>query len=314
MEILFWIFIFIISLVVLIKAADYFTDSAEKIGRTLGLSSFIVGATIVGIGTSLPELATGIVAVLKGGEAIPIVAANVIGSNITNILFIIGIGSVIGGALKVSKDLVKLDLPLLSLSAALFVLLVAWDGTLSFFDAVLSLGAFGVYVLYVLRGRADKAQNKKQKGSLKRREFVKLLLGGAFLYLGANYAVESILALGGLFSIKPALISLTALALGTSLPELSVTLSAVKRKRYEIAIGNIFGSNIINLLLVVAIPALITPLIIEPQVLLIGIPFLITATLLYVVVSLDKTVHSYEGAMLLLIYAAYLFIIGTNLL
>ncbi|MCH8986909.1 sodium:calcium antiporter, partial [Patescibacteria group bacterium] len=136
MEIFIWVIIFVISIVVLVKSADYFTDSAEKIGLFFGLSPFIIGVTIVSIGTSLPELAAGIVAAFKGGEATSLVLANIIGSNITNILLILGIGAIVGRFIKVRKDLVKLDLPLLSLATVLFMLFIAWDRVLTSLEAL----------------------------------------------------------------------------------------------------------------------------------------------------------------------------------
>lgn len=304
MELLFWGFIFIVSIAVLVKAADYFTDAAEKIGILMGLSSFIVGITIVSIGTSLPELVTGIIAAVKGGEATTLVMANIIGSNITNILLILGIGAIVARSIKVRKDLVKLDLPLLSLATALFILFIAWDRTFTRFEALLSFIGYGVYLWYVFQGHKEKRTKKRRK--IEKKLLGKLLLSTVVLYFGANYTVEAVLHLGEIFSVSASLIGLSAVALGTSLPELSVTLAAVRKRRYEIAVGNIFGSNIVNLLFVGAIPALITPLVIAPQVLLIGVPFLAIVTLLYVIVSLDREVRNYEGAMFILLYIAYL--------
>lgn len=311
MEIFIWVIIFAVSIAALIKSADYFTDSAEKIGLFFGLSPFIIGVTIVSIGTSLPELAAGIVAAFKGGEATSLVLANIIGSNITNILLILGIGAIVGRFIKVRKDLIKLDLPLLSLATTLFVLMIAWDRILTSLEAFLLLIGYSVYLWYVFRGHEGKT-TPKSRGKLSWRVLSQLFLSTLFLYISAKYTVESVLSLANLFNIAPSLMSLTVVALGTSLPELSVTIAAVRRKSYEVAIGNIFGSNIVNLLFVGAVPALITPLVIAPQVFFIGLPFLIAVTLLYVIVSLDREVRNYEGAMFLLIYLAYLILLITN--
>lgn len=311
MEILFWSVLFVISIGVLIKSADYFTDSAERIGLLLGLSSFIVGVTIVSLGTSLPELVVGIVAAFKGGETTSLVTANIVGSNITNILFVLGIAAVIGKFVKVRKDLVKLDLPLLSLATALFVVFIAWDRTLTSFEAVLAFLGYGVYLWYIFHGH-PREKKKREKKKIGWRPLAVLLGSGIVLFIGATYTVESILHLGTLFHISPSVISLSVVALGTSLPELFVTLSAVRKKKYEVAVGNIFGSNIVNLLFVGAVPALITPLVVSAEVALVGLPFLVVATLLYVIVSLDREVRNYEGAMFLLLYIAYLFLLASR--
>jgi len=314
LEIIFWTLILAVSLYVLNKSSEYFTDYAERFGILFGLPSFVIGVSIVSIGTSLPELVTGIVAALKGGEATSFVIANVVGSNITNILLIIGIASVVVGySIKVRKDLVKLDLPLLSLSTALFVVLLVWDQTFSFSDALISMCAYGIYLWYTFSEHSKTSYSKpKKKGRGKL--FLGLAVSALFIWLGAKYTIESVLMLGAFFRVNVALLGLTVVALGTSLPELFVTLAAVRKKRFEIAVGNIFGSNIVNLLFVVAIPAFITPLVITTNVLLVGIPFLVLATLLYVIASLDREVQKYEGAMFLLIYLVYISILFTRAL
>ena len=145
--IIIWIIVFIVSLGVLIKGADWLIASAEKIGLSLGLSPFIVGVTIVGVGTSFPELISSFVAIFKG---VPdVVAANVIGSNIANILLIIGICAVIGKRLIVTKSLIDLDLPLLAISTVL-LLGIVWDKQITFGESLLMLVTYGVYLSYTV--------------------------------------------------------------------------------------------------------------------------------------------------------------------
>ena len=306
MEIILWIVILLVALYTLNKASDYFTDYAEKFGVLFGLPPFIIGVTIVSFGTSLPELGTGIIAALKGGEATSLVLANIIGSTIANILLVLGIASVIGYSIKVRKDLVKLDLPLLSLATAIFVVLLVWDQTFSSLDALITLGAYGVYLWYTFSGHSSKTSYTKPKKSDKWKLFFGLTISALFIWAGAKYTVDSVLMLGALFHINIALLSLTVVAIGTSLPELFVTLAAMRKKQYEVAIGNIFGSNTVNLLFIGAIPAFITPLVIAPEVLLVGIPFLVMATALYVIVSLDREIRNYEGALFLFLYLIYM--------
>ena len=142
---IFWIIIFIVSLIVLVKGADWLIGSAEKIGLAIGLSPFIVGVTIVGIGTSFPELISSLAAVFKN---IPeVVAANAIGSNIANILLIVGVSAVIGRRLVVTKSLIDLDLPLLAIGTTL-LLIIVWDRQITFGESLLMLATYGVYLLY----------------------------------------------------------------------------------------------------------------------------------------------------------------------
>ena len=180
------------------------------------------------------------------------------------------------------------------------------------FEALLAFLGYGVYIWYIFRGHPR--EQKKHKRKIGWRPFAVLVGSGIALFIGATYTVESILRLGTLFHISSSVISLSVVAFGTSLPELFVTLSAVRKKKYEVAIGNIFGSNIVNLLFVVAIPALITPLVVSAEVVLVGLPFLVVATLLYVIVSLDREIRNYEGAMFLLLYVVYLFLLASRAL
>jgi len=308
MEIILWIVILLAALYTLNKAADYFTNYAEKFGIMFGLPAFVVGVTIVSFGTSLPELGTGIIAALKGGEATSLVIANIIGSNIANILLILGIASVIGYSIKVRKDLIKLDLPLLCLATAIFVVLLVWDQTFSSLDALIALSAYGVYLWYTFSGHS-RTSYTKPKGNGGWKIFFGLTVSAFFIWAGAKYTVESVLALGGLFQIDIALLSLTVVAIGTSLPELFVTLAAMRKKQFEVAIGNIFGSNTVNLLFIGAIPAFITPLVISPDVFIIGIPFLIISTFLYVIVSLDREIRNFEGASFLILYFIFILLL-----
>ncbi|MDA2922892.1 hypothetical protein MYX07_06545 [Patescibacteria group bacterium AH-259-L07] len=144
---LLWITIFVVSVAVLVKGADWLLGSAEKIGLSIGLSPFIVGVVIVGLGTSFPEIISSFAAMLK--DVTEIVPANAIGSNIANILLIVGLSAVIGGRLTVSKNLIDLDLPLLAVSTALF-LGIAWDRQIVIGESILLLFLFVIYLIYTI--------------------------------------------------------------------------------------------------------------------------------------------------------------------
>ncbi len=325
MAVLFWIIIFIVSLAILVKSADWFVESSEKIGLALKISPFIIGVTIVAIGTSFPELISSIFAVLKGNSEI--VTANIIGSNLANILLIIGFSAVVAGRLIVKRSLIDLDAPLLAVITFLF-LFIMWDGKIVFGEGILLILAFLIYLFYtifqrreeeitpeiieVLPSRVERRRKKMEKaGKIKGVEinfkvFLFLILGMGGLIIGAYYTIESVVKLSEILKISTSLIAITAVAIGTSLPELVVSIRAALKKKYEIALGNVFGSNVFNILLVGGIPALIHPLVVDKITFGIGLPFLFAATLLFVISGISRRIHIWEGLMYLLLYILFI--------
>jgi len=308
----------LVSLALLVKSADWFIESAEKIGLALKISPFIIGVTIVAMGTSLPELMSSLVAVFKG--ATEIVVANAIGSNIANIFLIVGISSIIAKSLIVRRNLIDLDAPLLIAFTSLFIF-SAWDRVIVLGEGILLIIGFIIYLLYtafqgrdsdlkseiveILPLRADRREKKVKQGGLSLAVFFYLFLGGIGLAVGANYTIEAVLKLSALFNVATSFIAITAVAIGTSLPELIVSAKAAFNKKYEIALGNIFGSNIFNILLVVGIPALIKPIAIDDLTFAIGLPFLVVSTLLFAISSISQKIHIWEGLAYLLIYVFF---------
>lgn len=323
---LFWIIIFIVSLIVLVKGADWLLQSAEKIGLALGISPFIIGVTIVGLGTSFPELISAMMAVFRG--VTEIVPAGAIGSNIANILLVIGISAVVGKKLIINKSLIDLDLPLLAISTVLF-LGIAWDKQITFIEALLLLFAYGVYLLYsflyreeeteeiyeVLPSRLERRKLQSQKTSRKKlekrpkigvKDFLILGAGIIALVFGAKYLIDSVIKLSEILGIGAGVISLAAVALGTSLPELLVSVKAALQKKSELALGNVFGSNVFNLLVVVGIPGLFKTLQIDEKTFYLGLPVLAVATFLFIVSGISRRIHIWEGAMYLLVYIFFI--------
>ena len=327
MTLILWIIIFIVSLALLVKSSDWFVGSAEKIGLALKISPFIVGVTIVAIGTSFPELASSLAAVLKGASEI--VAADAVGSNIANIFLIVGISAVFARALIVKRSLIDLDAPLLAATTGLFAFII-WDRTIVLAEGILLLAAFVVYLLYTIFQRREleevqipeaevlpsRVERRRQKLELEEtgrpvvrldfKVFFFLILGMAGLAVGANYTIESVVQISKILNISTGLIAITAIALGTSLPELVVSARAALKKKYEIALGNIFGSNVFNILLVIGIPALIRPLAVDDLTFKIGLPFMVMATLLFVISGISRRIHIWEGLMYLLFYALFI--------
>jgi len=330
MELIFWIFVFILSLILLIKGADWFVESSEKIALALKISPFIVGVTIVALGTSLPELASSIAATIKGQTEI--VGANIVGSNIANVLLIVGLSAIVAQILIVRRSLIDVDLPLLSSTTVLFLFTMA-DKKIVRGEGVLLLFGFLVYLLYtifqrkeeiltpelveilpegttiqVLPSRVERRREEAKKGpeKLTLKVFAFLVVGLLSLIIGSNYIIDSVVEIAKILKIVPALISITAIAVGTSLPELVVSVRAASQKKYEISLGNIFGSNVFNALVVAGIPAVIRPLMVDTLTFSIGLPFLIVTTLLFVISGISRRIHRWEGSMYLLIYLLFL--------
>lgn len=300
-----WIIIFVASILALVKAAQLFTGAAERVGRYFGMPSFIVGVTIVAFGTSLPELLSSIYAVGAGSSEI--VIGNVLGSNISNVFLVLGISAIMAGRIETVYDLVRVDLPFLAGSAGLLAVTV-WDGRFTLPEAFLCLGALVVYLLYTLataREEGDDASDEPAK-SLDRNTVLILLGSVALLYFGARYTVEALLKLSVLTHIGTEIIAVSVVALGTSLPELVVSVTASRQGNQGMVIGNVLGSNIFNALGVMAIPRLFGPLALPTDMLDFPLPMMLLATLLYLLITQDKEITKWEGWLLLLFYVLFI--------
>ena len=302
-----WIFLFAIALVVLVKGADWFLEGAEQIGLHYGMSHFVVGVLIVGLGTSFPELFSGIAAVMSGVK--DVVVSNAVGSNIANILLVIGIASLATKKLVVSKNLIDSELPMLAISTTIFLLAI-YDGVVTRGESVFLITAYLVYLLYTIySGEGDESKKKFNiglGGKIERIHIIKLLVGVSGLVLGAKYLIDSVIEISIILDIAPSIISITAIAFGTSLPEILVSFKAAKAGKPELAVGNIFGSNAFNALMVVGIPGVFTALPIGGIALMIGVPVMALATLLFVISGISRTLYQWEGMMFLIFYALFI--------
>lgn len=315
--VLFWVIVFIVSLAVLLYSADKFTEAASRIGVMMKLPTFVVGVIIVSIGTSLPELLTGISGVLQGASEIAV--SNAIGSNIANIFLVLGVASLAAKKkFGVKRSLIDLDLPLLALATTL-VVFMAWDGTIAFPEAVLLVIGYGIYLFYVRSFHKSSQVPLEKRASIKktdidtrkerRKEALKAIAGivvfGVGLALASNYIVKSTIELATIFNISTAVITASAIAIGTSLPELTVSIFAVRKGSYELVMGNVLGSNIFNLLIVIALPAFFGALVVDPIMISVGLPFLIASTILVVFSGISQRIHGYEGSFYLLLYILF---------
>ncbi len=297
-----WSIVFLVTLFALVKSADYLVESAQKIGLFFKMSPFVVGVLVVGIGTSLPELASSVFAVLQGAPEL--VVSNAIGSNIANIFLIVGLTAILAKNIKVGKELVDLDIPLLLLVTALFLVL-AFDSEISRFDSVFLLAGLLYYLTYSVSSKSGAAEQKQVTKQEFYKEALIFLVSLAALVLSAKYLIVSVLNMSALLGIAASAITLVAVALGTSLPELFVSISAVKKGQADMALGNIFGSNAFNLLAVVGLPAAFAKLPIDALTYSIALPLLLLATLLFAFSGISRKIHSFEGVFFLIIYVYF---------
>lgn len=299
---IFWISVFVISLFALVKGADWLLGSAEKIGLRIGLSPFVVGVTIVAFGTSFPELISSLVAVGQGVSEI--VAANAIGSNIANILLVAGISAVVAGRLAVTKDLIDLDLPLIAITTSIF-LLVAYDKQIVFFESVFLLITYLIYLGFSLIYKDDEADKKIKRPKVTTTDMVMLFIGIVGLAVGAKYLIDSVIALSDMLNVGKDVIAISAVALGTSLPELIVSVKAALRRHSEVALGNIFGSNVFNVLVVIGLPGLFGTISLDSKTFIYGVPMLIISTLLFIISGISRRIHIQEGALYIVLYIIF---------
>ena len=308
-----WFLILIVSLIVLLKSADFFIDNAVVIGNKLNIPSFVLGATIIAFGTSLPELAVGISAIFKGEPSI--ISGTVIGSNISNIFFITGVAIALSSGFKV--DFKKIAGPILILLSVTFLTsFFLWDNEYTLTEGIISVVLLLAYIAYIVIFPSPE-DKEEQEDNFSYKTILILIASGFGIWLGAEYIVVSITHIAKAIGVNEDVISLTLLALGTSLPELAVTISAAKKKKFALVLGNVVGSNIFNSLCVLGIPTVVGYFsnhfyVIEDAVFTtFSIPLMLLATVLLFTLSLLKTTPKFFGYFFLGLYI--FFIAGTFL-
>jgi len=302
MELLTYLGLFVIALTVLLKASDWFIDSAEEIGLSLGISPYIIGVTIIAFGTSLPELATSLASVIEGKSQI--VIGNVVGSNITNIALVLGLVAISVKNIKLEEDIWKLDMPFLWFTA-FFLWFVLRDQNVNYFEAGLLLLALIVF-LAVSFGSDNDDDEEKENPKASTKSYILLILGGVLVWAGAKFTIDAIVELSTQFSVPAEVISLSVVALGTSLPEVIVSLNAARKGKTSIAVGNVLGSNIFNTLCVVGIPAFCGDLVIPDDVMNFSYPLMLVMTILFGIMCLSRNISRWEGFILVIFYLYYL--------
>ena len=258
MHILLDIVLLVVGFVLLIKGADFFVDGASSLAKKLKVPSLIVGLTIVAMGTSAPELAVSVSSAIKGSNALAV--SNVIGSNLFNLLIVLGVCSVIRPT-SVAEDVIKKDYPI-SLGAALLFVVFIFDGTVSRLEGAILLACLIAYIIGSIIA-AKKNINSDEKGP---DNFIwwKCALcifgGAAGIVLGGDLVVDHAQNIALAAGMSEALVGLTICAVGTSLPELVTSLTAAKKGENDMAVGNVVGSNLFNILGILGVSGIISPI------------------------------------------------------
>ena len=307
MEVVIQLALLALGFVLLVKGADWFVEGASKVAEKFGIPQLVIGLTIVAIGTSLPEAAVSVSAALKGSAEITI--GNIVGSNIMNVLLILGITSVIK-PIAVQKSTVRYELPFVIAVSALLMGLGYIDHVVGHTDGIILWGLLICYLVYLLMmaKKGENAQEETPEGNKPMpvwKMIVLIIVGAVMIVIGSDVAVDAATALARIFGMSERLIGLTIVAFGTSLPELVTSATAALKGKADIAVGNIVGSNIFNILFVVGTSALITPVAYAANFFVDSIVCIATVVLLWVLVVKNKRLGRMGGVCMLACYAAY---------
>lgn len=310
MEVLLQLTLLVVGFVMLIKGADWFVDGVSGIAEKFGIPQLVIGLTIVAMGTSAPEAAVSITAAIKGNAGITI--GNILGSNIMNVFVILGITSVIT-AIAVQNSTIRIELPFM-IGISIILLACGMTGnTITRVEGILLWGFFLVYLGYLFQ--AAKQGITEQPEEEKQERIGKLILTGVIgmilIIVGSDVTVDAATALATIFGMSERFIGLTIVAFGTSLPELVTSVIAARKGKADIAVGNIVGSNIFNVLFVVGTTALIVPVPFSSEFLIDGIITILAGILLWMCVWKKKLLTRWGGCLMLvgyLVYFSYLLI------
>lgn len=306
MEIAVQILLLVIGFVMLMKGADWFVDGAASIADRLGIPQLVIGLTIVALGTSLPEAAVSIAAAVKGSAEITI--GNVLGSNVMNVLVILGLTAAIC-VIPVQKSTVRYEIPFTILITVLLAVLGLMDNQISRLEGGILWAFMIVYLVYLLRmakkGKEDQEKKEEEKKSPLWKLILMVIVGAAMIVWGSDITVDAATKLATIFGMSERIIGLTIVAFGTSLPELVTSVTAAVKGKADIAIGNIVGSNIFNILFVVGTTALITPVVYSAGFLMDSIVAVAAALFLWICVAKNRRLGRLGGILMLIGYAGY---------
>lgn len=302
----------IIGLVLLIKGADWFVDGASGLAAKMGVPSLVIGLTIVAFGTSAPEAAVSISSALKGSSGIAL--GNVVGSNLFNLLVVIGIGSIMRPT-KIDLSIIKKDYPY-NLLATIVLGLTMFDAVfgdleapvISRTDGLVIIAFFLIFMYYTvssgLSGKADNEEKKETKPLYKL--IIMLAVGIVAIICGGQAVVNGATEIARSFGVSETLIGLTIVAVGTSLPELVTSLVAIKKGEDDIAVGNVIGSNIFNILFIIGIAATIKSIAVDLELIYDIVMLFVVSAVIYLGVAKKRAVGRGAGIAMVLAYAAYM--------
>ncbi len=307
-----WSFIiFLAALGSLILSAKFFIDAAEKLGQHFKLPALVVGIFIAGIGTSIPELISGIIAVQKGFS--DILPSNIVGANIANILLVTGVAVVVHGkTIRLSGSSHQVDLHFL-LGSFMYFYIAAYDGEVYLSEAIIGIFIFLVYSVYLIKGKSRTMIIDNSSSSPDTvetwpivKQFVILLATLPFIYLGAEYTVWALSDIAQNLNMSSSVVALSLLSLGTTLPELTVNISAVRRNNTDMAIGNILGSSVFNTLAVPDLVSFFGKVVIPDELLYFALPVMAACGLLFYLLVQDKKITVWEGLMFIGLYLLFM--------
>lgn len=311
-----WVCLIILGFVLLIKGADFLVEGASNIAKKFHIPEIIIGLTIVSIGTSMPELFVSITSAIDGYPDMAM--GNIIGSNIANLLLILGLSSVIR-SIKFKRETRLIEIPMCLIISLLFVVICNLGHDVTRFDAGILIVLFVLFIGYTIfmakKGeefdKEDDDDNVDDKAKLSKstvKDVIFLLLGAVFLKIGGDLTVNNAVEIAKHFGLSEKLISVTILAVGTSLPELVTSVSAAIKGKSDIAIGNILGSNIFNMLLIIGVSAMIKPIVYNTSY-NIDMIFLIGGTLilsLFPIIPPKNKMSRGNGLIYIILYIGYL--------
>ena len=291
------IILLVLGFILLLKGADWFVDGASSIASRFGIPQLIIGLTIVAMGTSLPEAFVSITAALKSNAAITI--GNVVGSNILNVGIILGVTALIR-PLHIQNSTIKYEMPFMML-VTLVLILQGINHTISRFDGIVMWLFFLGYLYYIFK----MSKNQMEETEIKKTNPLFIPLGLVCLMVGSNFAVDAATNIAISLGVSQRFIGLTIVALGTSLPELVTSVTAARKGNADIAIGNIIGSNIFNILFVVGSSALITPVPFESHFIIDSFVAILIGLVLYLCTKKTRVLDKKIGILLLVTYSIY---------
>ncbi len=304
MDIFIQILLLIVGFTMLVKGADWFVDGTSGIAERFGIPQLVIGLTIVAMGTSAPEAAVSITAGLKGNAGITI--GNVVGSNILNILIILGITAVIT-RVAIQKSTLRYEIPYMIFITIVMIAMGMTGEQISFVEGIVLWILFIAYLIYLFimakQGKTEHEEEEKDESIWKLILFS--IVGIVLIVWGSDVTVDSATSLARIFGLSERFIGLTVVALGTSLPELFTSVNAAIKGKADIAIGNIVGSNLFNILFVIGTTALITPVVFETKFVIDAIIAVAAGVLLWISVFRTKQLRRPWGIIMLVSYAAY---------